>query len=201
MNLKRVYWVYRVEGLMVRRRRRKKVSVVRVPMALPERLNELWSMDFLNDALAGGRRYRILSLQDTFSRECLALEVDMSLPAARVIRVLERVALERGLPERIRIDNGPEFVSQALDQWAYARGIRLEFIQPGKPTQNAFIESFNGRFRDECLNSHWFTTLPQAQREIEIFRVDYNEVRPHRSLGKRTPCEFAAQLRVPVGVG
>lgn len=194
INLKRVYRVYRAEGLTVRRRRRRKVAVVRVPMPAPKRLNELWTMDFVSDALATGRRYRILAVLDTLSRECLALEVDTSLPAARVTRVLDQVAIERGYPERIRVDNGSEFAGQTMDQWASARGVKLEFIQPGKPIQNAFIESFNGRLRDECLNSHWFPAIADARVEIAAFRLDYNEVRPHGSLGRRTPSEYAAAL-------
>jgi putative transposase len=191
-NWKRVYRLYREEGLLVRRRKRKRVSVPRQPLASPGRPNERWSMDFISDALTNGRRFRGLVVVDDFTRECVALEVDTSLPATRVIEALETVACERGLPKRIVVDNGPEFAGRTLDAWAHRRGIELHFIQPGKPVQNAFVESLNGKLRDECLNAHWFTTLVEARSVIEEWREDYNHARPHQSLGHQTPAEYAA---------
>jgi putative transposase len=196
VNHKRVYRLYREEGLTVRRRRRKRVSrEARLPLPAPVGPNELWSLDFMSDALAWGRRIRLLCVIDAFTRESLAIEVDTSLPAWRVAQVLDRLIVGRGqAPVEIVMDNGPELTSRALDQWAYERGVRLHFIDPGKPQQNAFIESFNGRFRDECLNEHWFLTLADAQRITEDWRVDYNRNRPHTSLGNLTPLEFARLL-------
>jgi putative transposase len=196
VNHKRIYRLYREEGLTVRRRRRKRVSrEARLPLPAPVGPNELWSLDFMSDALAWGRRIRLLCVIDAFTRESLAIEVDTSLPAWRVAQVLDRLIVGRGqAPVEIVMDNGPELTSRALDQWAYERGVRLHFIDPGKPQQNAFIESFNGRFRDECLNEHWFLTLADAQRITEDWRVDYNRNRPHTSLGNLTPLEFARLL-------
>ena len=193
VNHKRVYRLYCEEGLAVRRRKRKRIGAVeRQPLTIPIRPNQRWSMDFVSDALTDGRKFRSLNIVDDYNRECLAAEVDTSLPGARVIRVLERLGELRGLPEVLVTDNGPEFAGQALDAWAYPRGVRLHFIDPGKPVQNAFIESFNGKMRDECLNEHWFGTLVEARQTIEAWRRDYNEVRPHSSLGNRTPIEFTA---------
>lgn len=149
-----------------------------------------WSMDFVSDTLSAGRRFRCLTVIDEFSRECLVIHVAHSIPAARVIEVLERLREERGLPAVIVTDNGSEFTSRAFDAWAYARGVKIDFIQPGKPVQNAFIESFNGTLRDDCLNLHWFLSLRDAQTTIEDWRRDYNEFRPHSSLGGLTPSEF-----------
>ena len=152
--------------------------------------NERWSMDFVSDTLSNGRRFRCLTIMDEFSRECLAIHVAHSIPAAGVIEVMERLKQSRGLPEVVITDNGSEFRSRAFDSWAYARGVKLDFIQPGKPVQNGFIESFNGTLRGECLNLHWFLSLPDAKHSIEQWRADYNEVRPHSSLGFLTPEEF-----------
>ena len=164
-----------------------------MPRVIPAQPNRRWSMDFVSDALESGRRIRCLTVVDDFTRECLAIEIDTSLPGLRVVRVLERIAAERGgLPEAIVLDNGPEIAGRALDAWAYAKGITLAFIRPGKPVENAFVESFNGRFRDECLNEHWFTSLADARQIIESWRCDYNQTRPHSSLGGLTPAEFAA---------
>jgi putative transposase len=163
-------------------------------LATPERINQHWSMDFVSDSLHNGRRFRILTVVDDLSKECPVLEADHSLTGQRVTRVLERVSLTRGLPDVITVDNGPEFISKAVDAWAYANGVKLHFIQPGKPTQNAYIESFNGKFRDECLNEHVFTSLHDAQQKIETWRQDYNVNRPHRSLNQLTPEEFAARF-------
>ena len=191
VNHKRVQRLYREEGLAVRRRGRKRRSQVpRTPRISPTRPNERWSMDFMSDTLSSGRRFRCLTILDEFNRESLAIHVAHSIPAAGVIEVLERLREEKGLPTTIVTDNGSEFTTRAFDAWAYARGVQLEYIQPGKPTQNAFIESFNGTFRDDCLNLHWFLSLADARRTIEAWRKDYNEERPHSSLGRRTPYEF-----------
>lgn len=200
VNKKRVYRLYREAGLAVRRRRRKRVAVVRQPLPLPIRPNLRWSMDFMQDVLVSGRRFRILTIVDDCSRRCPALVADTSLPALRVIRELERLEASRGLPEWLVVDNGPEFAGRDLDAWAYQRGIRLCFIRPGKPIENAFVESFNGRFRDECLNEHWFTSLADARQTIERWRLDYNHVRPHSALDNLTPEAFEASFnrdRVP----
>jgi len=195
VNHKRVYRIYREEGLAMRRRKSKRFRAeARVPMALPRRANQMWTMDFTRDSLASGRKFRTLNLMDGNTREALWIEVDTSLPGLRVVQVLEWVAQGRGLPEAIQVDNGPEFISRVVDQWAYANGVALHFIDPGKPVQNAFIESFNGKFRDECLNQNWHTSLEDARRTIEAWRVDYNTVRPHSSLGYRTPEEYAAAV-------
>ncbi len=194
VNHKRVYRLYREAGLAMRRRKRKRFRAeARVPLQLPMRANQVWTMDFTHDALSSGRKFRTLNLMDGCTREAPAIEVDTSLPGVRVVRVLERLKQERGVPEAIQVDNGPEFISRAVDQWAFANGVRLHFIDPGKPTQNGFIESFNGKFRDECLNQNWFVDLDDARRIIEAWRVDYNTVRPHSALGYRTPEEFAQQ--------
>lgn len=195
VNHKRVYRLYREEDLLVRRRKRKRMcGAQRVPLSSATRSNQRWSMDFILDSLVSGRRIRLLNVVDDCTRECLAAELDTSLPGERVARVLDRLAFERGLPELITVDNGPEFAGQVLDAWAYAHRVQLRFIEPGKPIQNAYVESFNGRLRDECLNEHWFTSLGQARRIVEAWRQDYNSVRPHSALGNLTPNEFALQL-------
>jgi len=193
VNRKRVYRLYREAGLAVRRRKRKRIGVVeRKPLPKPTAANVSWSMDFVADGLIGGRRLRCLTIVDDCTRECLAIEVDTSLPGRRVQAVLERLADTRGLPQSITVDNGPEFDGKVLDQWAYRTGVQLSFIRPGKPNENAYIESFNGKFRDECLNEHWFISLAHARSIIEAWRIEYNTERPHSSLGNRTPQEFAA---------
>jgi putative transposase len=193
VNPKRVYRLYQQEGLGVRRRKRKRFGTAeRQAVAMPTGQNQRWSMDFVSDSLSAGRKFRSLNIVDDFNRECLAAEVDTSITGARVVRVLERLREFRGLPPILVMDNGPEFTGQALDVWAYQQGVKLHFIEPGKPVQNAFIESFNGRMRDECLNEHWFVSLREARETIESWRRDYNEVRPHSSLGNRTPQEFVA---------
>jgi putative transposase len=192
INHKRTERLYKEEGLSLRlKKRKKRISHLRVVMDRPERINQHWSMDFVSDSLYNGRRFRVFTIVDDFSRECPALEVDHSLPGQRVTRVLDRIAMTRGLPEVITVDNGPEFISKALDLWAYENSVKLRFIQPGKPVQNAFIESFNGKFRDECLNDNVFVSLHSAQKIIEIWRQDYNLERPHSSLNDLTPNEFA----------
>lgn len=199
VNAKRVYRLYREERLSVRPHRgRKHAAVARVPLPAPTAPNERWGMDFIHDATSTGRRFRCLTMVDEFTRECPAIEVDASLPAARVIGVLERLAGKRGLPKSLIVDHGPEFISRALDIWAYQRGIELVFIRPGKPVENAYVESFHklhSRFRDECLAVSWFLDLADARHEIEQWRRDYNEVRPHTSLGGRTPAEFTRALQ------
>jgi len=196
VNHKRVYRLYREEGLTVRKRARKRVSrAERLPVVAPAGPNECWCLDFVSDGLAWGLKIRMLTIVDAYTRESLAIEVDTSLPGVRVARVLDRVIAERGAkPDEIRLDNGPELTSKALDQWAYENGVRLRFIDPGKPVQNAYIESFNGRLRDECLNEHWFLTMAHARETIEEWRTDYNQRRPHSALGNLTPLEFARVL-------
>ena len=194
-NHKRVYRLYREEGLAMRIRRRRRIrwsGPAREPAA--HRANEKWSMDFVSDCVNAGRVIRMLTVVDDCTRECPAIEVDTALGGLRVRRVLDRIVGERGLPEAIVVDNGPEFRGRALAAWSEERGVRLEFIQPGKPVQNAYVESFNGRLRDECLNANWFTSLSDARRKIESWRQDYNQQRPHSSLNYMPPAEFARTL-------
>ncbi len=193
VNHKRVYRLYREEGLCLRRKRpRRHVSAAdreRQPAVTAP--NALWSMDFISDALFDGRRLRALTVVDVFTREALAIKVDQGIRGEQVVAVMTRLALMRGAPKTIRVDNGPEFVSKTLDRWAYQNGVTLDFSRPGKPTDNAFVESFNGRLRDECLNAHWFLSLADAKSKIEAWRRHYNESRPHTALGWLTPQEFA----------
>jgi putative transposase len=191
-NHKRVYRLYREEGLAMRIRQRRRIrwngAVVKPAASQP---NQRWSMDFVSDCVSSGTVIRMLTIVDDCTRECPGIEVDTSLGGLRVRRVLDRIATERGLPEAIVLDNGPEFRGRALAAWSQERGVRLEFIQPGKPVQNAYIESFNGRLRDECLNANWFTSLSDARRKVETWRLDYNQQRPHSSLDYLSPAEFA----------
>ena len=192
VNHKRTERIYHEEGLALRRKRRRKGAAgIRVIMPTPQMPNERWSMDFVADSIVTGRRFRALAIIDDYSRECPVIEVDTSLGGRRVVSVLERLAETRGLPDVITMDNGPEFAGRALDEWAYRKGVKLNFIRPGKPIENAFAESFNGRLRDECLNTNWFMNLKHARDIIEDWRRDYNEVRPHSSLNGRTPMEYA----------
>jgi putative transposase len=201
VNRKRVQRLYREAGLTVRRRKRKRIGPVeRQPLPKPVAANMSWSMDFVSDGLSDGRRLRCLTIVDDCTRECLAIEVDTSLTGQRVVSVLERLIEIRGGPLSITVDHGPEFEGQALDAWAYRHGIRLAFIRPGKPVENAYIESFNGKFRDECLNEHWFVTMDHARREIERWRIEYNTERPHSSLGDLTPIEYANRLAGRMGL-
>jgi putative transposase len=163
--------------------------VLSPPVRRPQ---ERWSLDFLTDGLADGRRFRVLTRVDTASRVSPAIEVGVSLTGERVVAVLERLKGTIGRPERIAIDNGPEFISKALDAWAYQNGVQLEFSRPGKPTDNAFVESFNGRVRDECLNQHWFASLEEVRTIVEGWRIEYNTERPHRALGQQTPAAWEA---------
>ncbi len=196
VNHKRVLRLYRAEGLTLRipRRKRKSASWVRVPLPAPTQPNEQWGLDFMSDALADGRRFRILTVLDLCTRECLALEAATHLPAARVTPVLDRVVAQRGAPPVLRLDNGSEFTGRHFDAWAYQQQIRLDFIRPGHPVENAFIESFNGRLRDECLNAHWWRDLDEARQALQDWRRDYNEARPHSSLADLVPAAYLASL-------
>lgn len=195
VNVKRVYRLYREEHLAVRRRRRKRLARPAAAAARFTAANQEWAMDFVMDGLASGRGLRAFTLVDSYSRECLAIEVDASLSSRRVTRVLEWVMAQRGRPVTVRCDNGPEFTSRHFLSWCEQAHIRVLHIQPGRPMQNGVVESFNGRFRDECLNAHWFRTLNEARQKIEIWRAEYNGDRPHSSLGYRTPEQFAALSR------
>ena len=196
INHKRIYRLYKEAGLAVRKRKRRKgIAVERQPLLLPSQANQVWSMDFVMDATANGRRIKVLTVVDDFTKESLDLVVAHSICGHRVVRALDAIAQFRGYPKAVRTDQGPEFTSKALDQWAYEHGVSLKLIQPGKPTQNAYIESFNGKFRDECLNEHWFSDIRHAQEEIAAWRTDYNEQRPHSALSYSTPAEFAAGYR------
>ena len=194
VNHKRVHRVYREAGLALRRRKRKHCVREGKPLLARTAANQEWGLDFVHDAVQCGRTIRVLSVVDAYTRECLALEVDTSFASRRVTRVLEQIVAERGLPQSIRCDNGPEFTSRHFLAWCVGRGIELMHIQPGKPTQNAYVESFNGRLREECLNVSWFQNLFDARRKIAAWRQEYNEKRPHSSLGYRTPREFAEQV-------
>jgi putative transposase len=194
VNRKRVHRLYRDEGLAVRRKGKRKRSAS--PRPVREAIgsaNQRWCLDFVSDTLSSGRTFRCLNVVDEFTRECLAAHVAHSIPSVAVIDVLEQLREERGLPAVLVSDNGSEFTSRAFDAWAYARGVTLSYIQPGKPMQNGFIESFNGSLRDECLNLHWFSSLDDARQVIEAWREDYNTVRPHSSLQGRTPRAWADQ--------
>jgi putative transposase len=199
VNHKRVYRLYVEEKLSLRRKRGRKRSTVRQPLPEPVAADQVWSVDFMTDALSSGRRFRTLNIVDDYTRECLAIEVDTSLGGIRVVRVLEELKQRRGLPRQIRSDNGPEFVSRAVDQWAYEQGLQWHTIQPGRPMENGYVESFNGRFRDECLNENWFTDLADAREKIADWKQDYNQERPHSALGYRTPEEFAKSAATGAG--
>lgn len=203
MNRKRTYRLYREENLSIRRRGRRRLPRrERRPLPAPTRRNEVWAMDFVSDALWTGRRFRSLVIVDAFSKESPAILPEFSISGARIARLLDELAVRHGLPEAIVSDNGPEFTSKAMFLWAQRTGVRLRFIDPGKPTQNAFAESLIGKFRDECLNENWFGGLPEVQRIIETWRIHYNERRPHSSLGYLTPVQYAARggaLRSPNG--
>nr|WP_156422062.1 IS3 family transposase [Paucibacter sp. KCTC 42545] len=196
VNHKRVYRLYSQSQLAVRKRKKiRRAASERVPLTVPTRVNEVWSMDFVSDSLANGRRIKCLTVADDFTHECVDIAVDYGISGQYVTRLLDRAAIFRGYPAAVRTDNGPEFTCRAFIAWAQAHDVRHILIQPGRPMQNGYIESFNGKFRDECLNEHWFQTLPQARSEIAIWRQDYNEVRPHSSLGRIPPAEFAQRHR------
>jgi putative transposase len=193
-NHKKLLRIYREEGLKVRRRGgRKRALGTRSPMTLPQGPNQRWSLDFVSDAMACGRRFRLLCVVDDFTRECLALVADTSLSGVRVARELDAIAARRGKPLSVVSDNGTELTSTAILRWSQERGVEWHYIAPGKPTQNAFVESFNGRLRDECLNETLFTSLAQARAILAAWQHDYNTVRPHSKLGGRTPAEIAGQ--------
>lgn len=190
-NHKRVYRVYTQLKLNIRRRARKRLPArVKHSLFQPEQINQVWSIDFMHDSLWDGRTFRMLNIIDDYNREVLAMEVDTSLPSLRVIRVLERISLDRPLPQMIRVDNGPEFISDRLDFWCRNKKIQLVFIQPGKPMQNGFVERFNGSIRKELLNAYIFRTLSEVREMVTIWKEDYNYNRPHDSLGNKTPKEI-----------
>jgi putative transposase len=195
INHKRVYRLYKEEGLNLRTRgKHKKISAPRAPLReMPTRLNQCWAMDFVSDQLYNGGRFRALTVIDLYSRECLAIYPDKGITGDKVTDVLSGIQLERGLPRRIKVDNGPEFISKALDAWAYFNKVQLDYSRPGTPTDNAYIESFNGSFRDECLNTNWFMSLEDARSKIDQWKNDYNHFRPHSGLTYQTPAEFAKQ--------
>ncbi len=194
INHKRVYRLYKSEGLSLRlKTKKKRTSEPRVPLPVPIAPNECWSMDFVADRLSDGRAFRMLTLVDNFSRVSPAIEVDFSLTGKRAVEVLERLRLAHGSPRTIKVDNGSEFISKVMDEWAHHNNVKLEFSRPGKPTDNAFIESFNGRLRQECLNQNWFTSLADAKQTVEAWREDYNQLRPHTSLKHQTPSDFVAR--------
>ena len=195
VNYKRVERLYQEAELQVRRRKRKKVPVgERQPLLRPNRANEVWSMDFVFDRTAEGRVIKCLTIVDDATHESVAIEVERAISGHGVSRVLDRLALSRGLPQVIRTDNGKEFCGKAMVAWAHEHGVQFRLIEPGKPNQNAYIESFNGRLRDECLNEHWFPSLLHARTLIETWRREYNEERPKKALGGMTPSAYAEQL-------
>lgn len=196
-NHKRTERLYKEENLSLRTKKRKKVAC-HLRLELPKAINknQIWTMDFVSDALASGRKIKCLNILDIFNRESLAIFVGHSITGQGVVEQLNMLKDFVGLPEIISIDNGPEFTSKALWLWAYENNVKLAFIRPGSPTENAFIESFNGRFRDECLNEHWFVSLAEAKELIGNWRTEYNEIRPHSSLGMLTPIQFAEKQEV-----
>jgi len=198
VNAKRVYRLYREEGLSLRlKRSKKRVSVPRVTPPPAERPMERWSIDFLRDSLADGRPFRVFTIVDNVTKVSPAIVAAFSIRGERVVAVLDRLKRTVGVPKRLAVDNGPEFISKALDAWAYRNGVALEFSRPGKPTDNAFVESFNGHFRQECLDQHWFASLEEARQIIEAWRIEYNTERPHQALKYGTPTEFVATWGPP----
>jgi putative transposase len=196
VNHKRVYRLYREANLAVRKRKKSKRPLnERVPLQLAKAVNEVWSMDFVSDSLSNGRRLKYLTVADDFSHECVDIAVDFGISGEYVTRLLDTAAMFRGYPDMVRTDNGPEFTSRVFMAWAQTHGIRHILIQPGRPMQNGYIESFNGKFRDEHLNESWFETLQQARNAASIWKQDYNQVRPHSSVGRIPPAEFAHLLR------
>ena len=196
INLKRVRRLYNLEGLSLRLKKpKKRVSALRLVPPPATAPNERWSMDFMSDALHDGRRFRVFTIVDNFSRISPALEVDLSLTGKRVVEVLERLKWTQGLPQIIHCDNGSQFISKAVDDWAHRNGVKLDFSRPAKPTDNPFIESFNGKLREECLKQHWFGSIEEAKTVIEAWRKEYNLERPHRSLQGQTPAEFEGRWK------
>jgi putative transposase len=198
VNHKKVYIIYCEEKLQVRKPTKKKRRLFRKPLEPAKKPNERWSMDFVSDSLSTGRRFRTLNVIDECTRECLGIEIDFSLPGKRVARLLDRLIWCYGKPERIVMDNGPELTGGAMFDWSKRTGVFLDFITPGRPMENAICESFNGRLRDECLNENWFIEIHDARQTIEDWRYDYNNARPHGSLGSLTPKEFANLTRCSV---
>ena len=199
VNHKRVYRLYKNANLAVRRRKKvKRPPNERVPLQIARKVNDVWSMDFVSDSLSNGRRIKCLTVADDFSHECVDIAVDFGISGQYVTRLLDQAAIFRGYPVAVRTDNGPEFTSRAFLAWTTLHGIRHILIQPGRPMQNGYIESFNGKFRDECLNEQWFQSLPQARDCIAEWRKDYNEVRPHSSLGRIPPSQFAQKQRIQI---
>ena len=194
VNKKRTYRIYTEEGLQVRTKRRKKLYRPRACLELPNSSNERWSMDFVHDQLSSGRRFRVLNVVDDFSRECILQLADTSISGIRVARCLTELIQQRGKPKSIVCDNGTEFTSKAMFFWSKDSHVKLNFIQPGKPTQNAFVESFNGKFRNECLNQHWFLSLNEARQKIAQWQHHYNTVRPHSSLNYLPPSQYAKKV-------
>ena len=203
INHKRVYRIYTAEGLSIRKRKKTKRIGARVPLVAALALNQTWSMDFVSDAIARpgavSRRIKCLTVADDFSHECVDIAADFGIGGAYVTRLLDRAATFRGYPKEVRTDNGPEFTCRAFMTWAQKHGIKHILIEPGSPTQNAYIESFNGTFRDECLDENWFESLEQARQTIAMWRTDYNEIRPHSSCGRMPPATFAALNRQLTG--
>ena len=199
INHKRVYRLYTAENLSIRKRKKSKRVGMRVPLVAAQTVNQTWSMDFVSDAIsrpgAVSRRIKCLTVADDFSHECVDITADFGIGGAYVTRLLDRAAMFRGYPEAVRTDNGPEFTCRAFMTWAQKHSIKHILIEPGSPTQNAYIESFNGTFRDECLDENWFESLEQARQAIAIWRTDYNEARPHSSCGRVPPATFAALHR------
>ncbi len=192
VNHKRTERIYRQDGLSIRTKRRKKIAgALRLVLPIPTKSDQIWAMDFVTDSFHDGRKFRCLNIVDIYTRECLAIVVDTSISGDQVCKRLDWLKLIRGKPEVIVTDNGPEFTSKALDSWAYQNNVRLSYIRPGKPMENGYVESFNGRFRDECLNEHWFMNMDEAKDLIEKWRIEYNTARPHSALAMLTPEEFA----------
>lgn len=198
INHKRVYRLYKQQALSLRLKRpKRRVSALhRQPREEVTALNEVWGMDFVHDELFNGRKIRLLPVIDLCSRECLAINVAYRMNGESVVSVLTSIARQRGLPKMLRCDNGTEFVSKALDKWSYESGVTVDFSRPGKPTDNAFVESFNGRLREECLNLHWFESIEDARTKLTAWQEEYNQRRPHSALDFQTPSEFAAAMRV-----
>lgn len=196
LNHKKAYRIYTEERLVlrIRRKKRKYASVIRIPPSKPSRSNQHWAVDFMSDALANGLRFRVFTVIDVFSREALATCAARSFTSTSVTAILDRLILERRKPDVITLDNGTEFTSKRFDAWAYSSQIKLDFIRPGKPVENCYIESFNGRLRDECLNVHWFETLDEARRILEDWRRDFNQMRPHSSLSDQVPTSYLDEL-------
>ncbi len=193
-NHKRTERIYREQGFSLKiRKRKRRISQIRLKLPQATKPNERWSMDFMQVALSNGRRFRLLCIIDQFTKECLLIVADFSISGTRVVRELEWLLLTRGKPEAITVDNGPEFAGIALDRWAYKNQVKLDFIRPGKPVENTFIESFNGKLRHECLNQYYFSNLEEAKNRIDGWRIWYNEFRPHSSLDGLTPTEFIKQ--------